>query len=359
MVVRPTAPVRSTQRKDFGVLSAPGRRRTAAIATAAAVATSFAVTSCSDDGQTLTIYSGRTENLIAPILEDFAESTGIDVEVRYGQSADLALLIDQEGERSPADVFLSQSPGAIGFLAEDDRLVAIPSDTLELVDPSLRSSAGTWVGMSGRIRTLVYNSDLVDPATLPASVLDLTDERFRGQVALAPANGSFQDFVTALRETQGDDVASEWLAGMAANDAQVYADNTAIVQAVGRGEVPMGLVNHYYNHRAKAEDPSLPTENYFFPNGDIGALLLTTAIGVVDTADDVELADRLVSFMLGEKAQTFFSEESFEYPLAAGVEPAAGLPPLSDVEVATFDVDGLGGGLGRTLELIEGSGLDG
>lgn len=324
----------------------------------ALVTTTF-LTSCSDDGETLTIYSGRTENLVGPILENFTEETGIDVEVRYGQSADLALLIEQEGDRSPADVFLSQSPGAIGFLAQDDRLAPLPPATLELVDESVRSAAGTWVGMSGRIRTLVYNTDLVDPATLPTSVLDLTGEQYHGQVALAPANGSFQDFVTALRETHGDEVASEWLTGMAANDAPVYADNTAIVQAVARGEVPMGLVNHYYNFRAKAENPSQPTENYFFPDGDIGSLLLATAIGVLDSSDDIELADQLVSFMLGEHAQTFFSEETFEYPLAAGVQPAGGLPPMSDIQFATFDVDSLGGGLQRTLELIEESGLDG
>jgi iron(III) transport system substrate-binding protein len=312
---------------------------------------------CSSDNRQLTIYSGRTENLIGPILSDFAAETGIDVDVRYGQSADLALLIQTEGDRSPADVFLSQSPGATGFLAGEGRLAALPQETLDKVDGGLRSSTGVWVGMSGRVRTLVINTRLVDPSTLPDSVLDLTSPQFRGKVAVAPANGSFQDFVTALRETKGEDVASRWLQQMAANDAQVYADNTAIVQAVGRGEVPMGLVNHYYNYRAKAEDPSLPTENHFFPNGDIGSLLLTTAIGVVNTSEDVELADQLVDFMLREKAQTFFSEESFEYPLASGVEPAAALPPLSQIELATFDVNALGGGLGRTLELIEDSGL--
>ena len=216
------------------------RRSLTALAIMTSLATGSLLTSCSDDGDTITIYSGRTENLIGPILEDFTDETGIDVEVRYGQSADLALLIEQEGDRSPADVFLSQSPGAIGFLAQDNRLAQLPAATLELVDESVRSSAGTWVGMSGRIRTLVYNTDLVDAATLPASVLDLTGEQYRGQVAVAPANGSFQDFVTALRETHGDEVASDWLAGMAANDAQVYADNTAIVQAVGQRRGPHG-----------------------------------------------------------------------------------------------------------------------
>jgi iron(III) transport system substrate-binding protein len=178
-------------------------------------------------------------------------------------------------------------------------------------------------------------------------------------VALAPSNGSFQDFVTAMRETAGDDVAAEWLAGMAANDAQAYADNTAIVQAVARGEVPLGLVNHYYAERALAEDPSLPIENVFFPDGDLGSLLIVTAAGVLEGSAQAEDAEALVQFLLAEDAQTFFSAETFEYPLAAGVPAADELPPLDSLDVATFDLDALGGGLAATLELIEASGLDG
>ncbi len=224
---------------------------------------------CGGGADTLTIYSGRTENLIGPLLEGFAEETGIDVEVRYGQSADLALLIDQEGDRSPADIFISQSPGAVGFLAGNDRLGAISSEVLDLVPAEFRNADGAWVGMSGRVRVIVYNEDLVDPATLPQSVFELTDERFRGQVAVAPPNGSFQDFVTAMRETHGDEVTLEWLEGLVANDAQIYANNTSIVQAVGRGDVPMGLVNHYYNYRAQAEDPGVaspPRIDYLSPS---------------------------------------------------------------------------------------------
>jgi len=213
-------------------------------------------------------------------------------------------------------------------------------------------------GMSGRVRVLVYNTDLMDPAGLPASVFDLTDERFRGQVGVAPSNGSFQDFVTGMRETTSDEVAFDWLEGMAANDAPTYANNTAIVQAVGRGEVPLGLVNHYYNLRAVAEDPAAPSENYFFPDGDIGSLVITTAIGVLASTDDVAAADQFVQFMLGESAQTFFAEQTFEYPLAAGVDPYPGLPDLAVLGVATYDFDQLAGGLERTKELIDASGLE-
>ncbi|MCY4371701.1 MAG: iron ABC transporter substrate-binding protein [bacterium] len=315
--------------------------------------------SCAGSEDSITVYSGRTENLIGPLIEQFTETTGIDVEVRYGQSADLALLIHEEGDRSPADVFISQSPGAIGFLAERGRLRPIDHDTLALLPAEFRNAEGKWAGMSGRVRVVVYNRDLVDPSELPGSVFELTQERFRGQVAVAPANGSFQDFVTAMREIHGDEVTLGWLRGLKANDARSYANNTSIVQAVGRGEIPLGLVNHYYNLRAKAEDPSVASENYFFPNRDIGSLIIVTAIGILTTTDDTAPADRLVQYMLGEQAQEFFSEQTFEYPLAGGVQPSPGLPPLATIEVATYDFDRLGGGLERTKELIDESGLEG
>lgn len=315
--------------------------------------------SCGGEDETITVYSGRTENLIGPLLEDFAEATGIEVEVRYGKSADLALLIHQEGDRSPADVFISQSPGAVGFLAGEGRLRPVGDEVLSLVPAGFRNARGLWVGVSGRVRVIVYNRDLVDSAELPASVFDLIDERFRGRVAVAPANGSFQDFVTAMRETHGDDATLAWLEGLEANEARTYANNTSIVQAVGRGDVPMGLVNHYYNLRAKAEDPGVGSENYFFPDRDIGSLLIVTAAGVLATTDHPDLAERFVAYMLSEAAQRFYSEQTFEYPLAAGVEPPAALPPLASIEVATYDFDQLGGGLERTRELIDGSGLEG
>ncbi len=317
----------------------------------------LAAVSCGGQGEVLTVYSGRTSNLIGPLLEQFAESEGVDIEVRYGQSADLALLIREEGDRSPADVFISQSPGAVGFLAGEGLLRPIDDGVLSRVPARFRNAGGLWAGISGRVRVIVYNRDLVDPAELPASVFDLTGERFRGRVALAPANGSFQDFVTAMRETHGDGPTLEWLAGMRANEALTYANNTSIVQAVGRGDAPMGLVNHYYNHRAKAEDPEAASENYFFPDQDIGSLLIVTAAGVLASAGGSGLPDRFVEFMLSEQAQRFYSEQTFEYPLAAGVEPT-GLPPLAEIGAAAYDFDRLGGGLERTKELIDESGLE-
>jgi len=331
-------------------------RRTVAVI-AIVVVGSLALSACASGGDRLTVYSGRTENLIGPLLEDFSEESGIKIDVRYGQSDELALLIDEEGDRSPADVFISQSPGAIGFLSERDRLQPLDEEVLALVPEDSRSSDGTWVGLSARVRVLVYNTDLLSEADLPDSVLDLTADQYQGQVAVAPDNGSFQDFVSGMRAELGDEATAAWLEGLADNGAPVYANNTAIVEAVGRGEVPMGLVNHYYNYRALAEDDSAPSANHSFAGGDIGNLLIDTAVGILAASDRTEDANALVAFLLSPPAQDFFSQETFEYPLAAGGEPDDVLPSLVELDPFRIDLDQLGAELERTRELIDESGL--
>jgi iron(III) transport system substrate-binding protein len=161
----------------------------------------------------LTVYSGRTENLVAPVIEQFATESGIDVEVRYGGTAEMAATIMEEGANSPADVFFAQDAGALGALANEGRLVTLPDSILSQVDARFRSAVGNWVGVSGRARTVIYNTDSVQPDELPANVYGLTDPKWQGRVGWAPSNGSFQAFVTAMRKLDGDEKARQWLLG--------------------------------------------------------------------------------------------------------------------------------------------------
>lgn len=324
----------------------------------------FGLAACGDDDTssngsgTLTVYSGRDEELVGPLLDAFTEATGIEVEARYDDSANLALLIDTEGDKSPADIVISQSPGALGFLAGKDRLAALDTSILARVPAGLAASDGTWVGLTGRVRTLVYNTDLVDPADLPSSVFDLTKPKYAGLVGVAPTNGSFQDFVTAMRNEEGDDRTGEWLAGMAANGSPNYPKNSAIVEAVGRGEVPMGLVNHYYNLRAIEADPNVASVNHFFPDSDLGALVIVTGAGVLNSSNNNAEAQQLLAFLLNESSQTFFSAETQEYPLVADIPGPDGVPALDALTVDTIDFDLLGDGLQGTQELIRASGIE-
>ena len=309
-------------------------------------------------GREIAIYSGRTENLIGPVLNAFACETGIGVAVRWGASTDLALLLAEEGDRTPADVFLSRSPGPVGFLESEGLLGTIDADVLSLVEPQNHSANGTWVGFSGRKRVLVYHLDSYTPDELPRSVFDLTDERFRGQVAIPATNGSFVDWFTVFRDQYGSDVAAEWLADMVANGARYYPNNRSIVEAAGRGEIEMGLVNHYYQYQeAAAAGDRHRAENWDLADDDIGSLLIITAATVTASSDESDDANRLLAYLLTAPVQRYFSEQTFEYPLAAGVQPVDILPPLRALEIGSVDFDALGGGFAETTAIIEASGI--
>ena len=318
----------------------------------------FAGECVADSGDTVTIYSGRTENLISPILEAFACETGIDVRVRWGSSTDLAVLINEEGDATEADVFLSRSPGPVGFLESNDLLGTLEAETLALVSADNQASTGSWVGFSGRKRLLVYNVDQVTAADLPSSVFELTGEAYRGRVALPATNGSFEDWFTVFRDQFGTEAATQWLDDMVANDAKYYPNNRSIVEAAGRGEIDIGLVNHYYNYQeAAAIGADHHALNHDLAADDIGSLLIITAASITEASDNAEQAHELLRYLLSEPVQRYYTEETFEYPLAAGVQPADILPPLSASEVSEVDFDSLGGGMEDTLAIIEASGI--
>ena len=147
--------------------------------------------------------------------------------------------------------------------------------------------------------------------------------------------------------------------GIADNDAFTFANNAAIVAAVGRGEIEVGLVNHYYVYQALAEDPEFAGVNHNFPVDDIGSLVIVTGASMLESTDSEDEAVELIRFLLQEEAQRYFSDQTFEYPLAAGVEPAAILPEIELGGSADIELDQLGGDLQSTREMIRDAGLEG
>ena len=341
--------------------SARSSRHRLAVA-AALVASLLAAAACGDDGgggETLTVYSGRSEELVKPLIDRFEEESGIDVEVLYSDSADLARQIEQEGDNSPADLFFSQAPGPLGFLDDLGKFQALPAEILDQVEPQYRSTEGDWVGISGRVRVLVYDPERTPEDTLPSSVLDLADPEFAGRLGVAPTNASFQDFISFLRIELGDDQTQLFLNGLVTNGARTYPNNLTIVEAVGRGEIDYGLVNNYYNEELRAQDSSLTTENHYFPDGDPGSLVLVSGAAIMTTSDHADAATRFIDFLLEPETQEYFANETFEFPLVAGVSPSAGQLPLDEVASITTNLTLLGQRLGSTIAMIEGSGLVG
>lgn len=318
----------------------------------------LSVPALAQDENILTVYSGRSESLIGPLLEQFTEDTGIEVEVLYGGTSAVANQILVEGDNSPADIFISQDGGALGALAAADMLIELPEDIIEqIISPAFVSPDGVWVGLSGRARVLVYNPELLEEneLELPESILDLTSEDWSGLVGWAPTNASFVTNVTAMRILLGDEETETWLADMIANNVQAYEGNTPIVQAVIDGELAAGLVNHYYLFRFLAEDPDITTMLHFFPGGDAGSLINIAGVGIMSTSDQQDVALQLVEYMLAEEAQEYFATETYEYPMIEAVEPSVELPALADIEAPEIDLSDLDD-LQGTLEMIENSG---
>ena len=324
----------------------------------------FTLTACGDDddggsdggdGDALTVYSGREEEYVGPLFDQFTEATGIEVEVKYGESAELAATLAEEGDNSPADVFFSQDASSLGAAESEGLLAALPDDVLELVDRRYRSAEGAWVGTSGRARVVGYNTEAVSEDELPASIYDFTDPEWSGRIGWAPTNGSFQAFLTAMRLTEGDEAAREWVEGIIANDAEEFTDNEAIRDAIAAGEIDVGFLNHYYIAQAVAEEGGDYPVGAHYTSGDVGSLVNVAGVGVVAASDRVDDAAEFARFMLGNEAQTHFADNVKEYPLIDAVEADPAVPPLDQIDQPDVDLTELTD-LEGTLALLQEAG---
>jgi iron(III) transport system substrate-binding protein len=304
----------------------------------------------------LTIYSGRSEELVGPLIERFETESGLDVQVDYAGTTDLAATILEEGDASPADVFLAQDAGALGAVGHEGRLAPLPESTLGRVDPRFRAADGTWVGASGRARVVIYDTRVHSEADLPTTIDAFTDPAWKGKIGWAPTNASLQTFVTAYRLMKGEDAARAWVEGIVANEPKVYDGNDAVLAAVAAGEVEVGFVNHYYLMRQLIEQgESFPVRNHFLDGGDPGALVNVAGAGILTTSKNPTAAQAFVDFLLSEASQTYFATETSEYPLIEGVPADPGLPTLAELESPDIDLSDLSD-LEGTLRLLQDAG---
>lgn len=304
----------------------------------------FLVVACQpaeEASNSLVVYSGRSESLVQPIIDQFSEETGIEVEVRYGSTAEIAGVLLEEGENSPADLFYAQDPGGLGAIANAGMFATLPESILSQVPERFESSDGDWVGISGRARVVVYNTDAIaDTAELPTDLMGFTEPEWNGRIGWAPTNGSFQAMLTALRTVWGEEQTRAWLEGIQANNPVVYSGNTPVVEAVGNGEVEVGFVNHYYLYRfLTSQGEEYPARNYFLPSGGPGSLIMVSGAGILNTADNADNAQAFINYLLSTEGQQYFADETFEYPVIDGVEILDLLPAFSELDAVAANID--------------------
>lgn len=327
----------------------------AACAASNATTTAATIESTVAANGSVTLYSGRTEELVGPLIERFEEASEIEVEVRYGSSPEMAATLLTEGADSPADLFYAQDPASLGSVA--DLMVPLPEPILSLVPGAFRDPDGLWVGVTVRSRVLAFNPELVSEDELPASYKDLVDPEWSGRVGIAPTNGSFVAFVSAMILTEGEEATLEWLKGLAANDPITYDGNSPIAAAVDAGDVDVGLINHYYLLQLGAEQGGTTGENHFFAEPDAGSLVMPSGISMLATAPNPAGATELIAFLLSSESQAYFAETNFEYPVASGAPAPVGAPALDSLVSPVLSATDMADVLDRATDMITEAGL--
>ena len=303
----------------------------------------------------LVVYSGRSETLVDPIIQQFAEASGIDVRVKYAKTVQLAATLLEEGGNSPADVYFAQDPGGLG--AVEELLAPLPEAILSRTPDWSHSPAGKWVGISGRARTVVYGTERLTEEDLPDDMFGFTDPKWEGRIGWAPTNASFQTMVTAMRAVWGEERAREWLEGIQANEPKVYPKNTPQVAAAAAGEIDVGFVNHYYLFRFLAEEgEDFPARNYHPRAGGPGSMVMVAGAGILETSENRGNAEKFLSFLLSEVGQQYFASQTFEYPLVDNVKVQRVLTPLADINAPDIALAGLAD-LEGTHELLRETGI--
>jgi iron(III) transport system substrate-binding protein len=308
----------------------------------------------------LMVYSGRGEFLVGRLMNFIRDQyPDLNLQVRYGGAADLANQIRTEGGASPADVFFTVNAGILGLLASDGRLQSMPSEVLSMGREGYQDPDGRWIGTSGRVRTVPYNTDALSEGDVPDSVLDFPDQdQLQGEMGWAPTYGSCQGFVTVMRILNGEERTREWLQGILDLNIQEYRDEFRVAQAVADGEISAGFTNHYYLVRVLDARPNAPLGMAFTEN-DAGSFFNVAGAGVVDSSDRADMAANFIRHLLSAEAQDYFARSAtFEYPMIPGVEPIDRLPAFDELNPPDLDLAEFAqADINETIDLMEEEGV--
>lgn len=315
-----------------------------------ALALAVGPTACSSAGTpaappdvTLTLYNAQHEDLGKLWTEAFTRETGIKVRIRKGGDSELGNQLVAEGKASPADVFITENTPAMSLVSGQGLFAPVDQATRSQVPPQYSSSKGDWVGVAARSTVVVYNRAQLPADQVPNSILDFAGPQWQGRIAFPPGGADFQTIVSAVDATRGDAATQQWLTGLKAN-GRIYQSNTAVMSAVNRGEVPAGIIYHYYWYQDRAESGanSANTELKFYTNGDPGGFLSVSGAGVLASSRYPAEAQRLVNFFASRSGQQVLaSSKNLEYTLGAGVPANPALRPFSELRPPPVDLSTL------------------
>jgi len=290
-------------------------------------------------GGSITVYNAQHESLTQAWVDEFTKQTGVQVTLRNGDDTELGNLLVEEGDASPADVFLTENSPAIALVEKAGLFAPVDQATLDQVPAAYRPSTGAWTGIAARSTVFAYNPTMLSEDELPASLLDLQEPAWKGRWAASPGGADFQAIVSALLALKGQPATEAWLAGMKTNSI-AYQGNRTVMAAVNAGEIPAGVIYHYYwfGDQANTGENSENVKLHYFKNEDPGAFVSVSGGGVLKSSKNAAAAQAFLKFITGVDGQTILQTgDSFEYAIASDVAANPALVPLVDLQAPVID----------------------
>lgn len=299
----------------------------------------------------LTLYLGRGEGgLYENVLDAIKKrNPKLNLQIRRGGTAALANTIVAESKAGVrrADLFWAVDTGSVGMVTDQGLGQALPDDLTAQLKPGFQYPK--WSPVTGRVRTLPYNTERITADQIPDNIMALADSDL--SIGWAPAYASFQSFVTAMRILEGEKATADWLRGVNRH-AKKYAGELGVVMGVERGEVDMGFANHYYTLRLKSGKPDANVD-LAYTNNDAGCLVNASGIIALSEGD---LPVNFIRYLLTQEVQSYLASEAYEIPLVNQVAQPDGLPSLDTITPPDMDLRKLAD-LRPTLNLMRKVGV--
>lgn len=304
------------------------------------------------------VYSSRIDELIKPVFDAYTAKTGVKIKFITDKEAPLMARIKAEGENTPADLLLTVDGGNLWQAEQMGILQPMNSEVVKDNIPSqYRSSTDSWTGLSLRARTIVYSPERVEKGEL-STYEALADENWEGRLCLRTSKKVYNQSLTAtLIETHGAEKTEEIIKGWVNNLAtDVFADDTALIQAIDAGLCDVGIVNTYYYGRLHADDPDLKAK-LFWPNQDgRGVHINLSGIGLTKHAPHPDAARKLVEWMTTPEAQSIFADINKEFPANPEVKSSAEVSAWGDFKADTIPVEVAGKRQAEAIMLMDRAG---
>jgi len=215
------------------------------------ISTILVLLSCGEtpkESNEINLYSQRHYKVDENQYEAFENETGIKINVVKANADELIERLKNEGENSPADLFITVDAGKLQKAKDLDLLQKISSPIInQNVDVDLKDVNGYWIPITYRARILVYSKDRVKSDEL-STYANLTDEKWRNKVLVRSSSNAYnQALLSSIVANNGVDAASKWARDLVKNFARDPKGNDRDqVKAIAAGQGDVAIVNSYY-----------------------------------------------------------------------------------------------------------------